>query len=533
MASLSLVCCTEDKEIDLYVPVSQIELLDVTLYVDEVIEMTPYFNPEVVTNSTIYWSVDNATPTGCVTIDNKGILTAVEVGIATISATPTGETFAATCNVTVKPTPTPLTAFEINEESIELTVGKSESLSYTSEPETAADFEVVWSLNDVTPAGSIIIDSETGLMMSSEEGSATVVATATDYSGEVFIDECSVTSKAIFATSITIPTELVIEITKDSSISATVEPKDAVQTVKWVVTDGTGSFTIDQLTGVLSGVTAGTATIKAVAIDGSDKESAECTVTIKEATVYTKINLPATATVSVGLTTQIEIESFEPSDYVTDPTVKWSIVEDYEEYASIDEDTGVVTGLKEGTAKVIATAVDASGPVSTECEVAVTAEVEVNLVFHPGFEEYAFTTAGSGWSYWGNYTSEESSSYVISGTRSARFTNANSGQQGALYQLITIPKKNATYKFGMTGRVMATYDVSGAQEDAEGRAVNLTLSANKTTYATLTITSATDTTVEGEIYIDDSYPDQIYIQAIKSYGIAVVDDFYFIKKLGE
>ncbi len=526
LATISLAACTEDKEIDLYTPVSQIELLDTTLYINESVEMIPYFNPEIVTNPTIYWSVENATPAGCVTIDKKGILTAVSVGTATVKAIPTGEKFFATCNVTVKPTPTPLESFEFVEESLVLTVGKSESLSYTSAPAEALDFEVVWSLKDVTPAGAIEIDPASGLLISDVDGgSATVVATATDHDGAIFTDECSVTSKAILATSITIPATMEIEITKDSSISATVEPMEAVQSVEWVITDGSGSFTIDQVTGILSGVTAGEATIKAVATDGSGTESAECVVTIKEPALYESITLDETLVVSAAEKYKFAVKAMTPA-YVTDPRVTWEIIEGGE-FATIDPTTGLFNALSVGIAKVQATAVDASAVKSSICTVTITTEIPKNLVVDPGFESGALTNVT--WKYWGTVASVENDE-KINDVRSVRLGKPDAA--GAIYQLITIPAKGAKYKYSVRCRIQDTFGPEGSYPNNKNSVLSLTLSMGGNVFAEETTTSASNVVIEGEFFVPENYSgDTIYIQAKKTKGIAYVDDFVFIKVL--
>lgn len=57
-------------------------------------------------------------------------------------------------------------------------------------------------------------------------------------------------------------------------------------TMKWTVTDGTGSATIGETTGVLTGVTAGTVTVKATAtINGKTVNSNELTITVEAAEV--------------------------------------------------------------------------------------------------------------------------------------------------------------------------------------------------------------------------------------------------------
>ena len=168
------------------------------------------------------------------------------------------------------------------------------------------------------------------------------------------------------------------------TLTATVLPAEATEKdVTWTSSDASVATVVN---GKVTAVGAGDATITATA--GGKRASCKVTVSTKtpEPVLITGITLKDTS-MKVGdkktLTAVIE-----PTD-ATNQALRWSIVNS--EIASIDETTGVVTALKEGTTTVTVKATDGSG-VSATCKVTVTKKD--STIVTPGDDTGAGVIAG-------------------------------------------------------------------------------------------------------------------------------------------
>ncbi|MVX67494.1 hypothetical protein GKZ28_28295, partial [Clostridium chromiireducens] len=125
-----------------------------------------------------------------------------------------------------------------------------------------------------------------------------------------------------------------------------------------------GVVSVD-VSGKITGVSAGTAVIKATTADGS--KTAVCVVTVTDAVVNVRsVNLNKTIDeLTVGGTDKLEA-TVNPSD-ATNKAVTWS--SDNTSVATVDV-SGKITGVSAGTAVIKATTVD-GGKVST-CTVTVS-----------------------------------------------------------------------------------------------------------------------------------------------------------------
>lgn len=126
-------------------------------------------------------------------------------------------------------------------------------------------------------------------------------------------------------------------------LTATVLPEEATQTVTWSTSDEAVATVVD---GVVTAVAAGTATITASTVDGSNL-SASCEVTISEPTMCPLLELNEKAVrLQPTNTCQLAVKTVGAGNVnwtSSDPTI-----------ASVD-DNGVVTALKDGIAIITAT----------------------------------------------------------------------------------------------------------------------------------------------------------------------------------
>lgn len=116
---------------------------------------------------TVNWTSSND---GVATVDAEGVVTAIAEGNATITAAAGGKE--AKCTVYVLPVQ--VESVTISEESIELEIGETFTLTATVLPENAEDKTVTWSSSD----NAIATVSDDGVVTGVAVGNATIVAAA-------------------------------------------------------------------------------------------------------------------------------------------------------------------------------------------------------------------------------------------------------------------------------------------------------------------------------------------------------------------
>ena len=174
-------------------------------------------------------------------------------------------------------------------------------------------------------------------------------------------------SSIISVTSVTLNrSTLSLQAGNSSTLTATVRPSDASNpAVAWSSSDT--SVAVVSSSGVVTGVRAGTATIRATATDGSGKYGS-CTVTVTAGSVaVTGVTLnKSAASVGVGGSTTLTA-TVKPSN-ATNKTVTWS--SSNTSVATVDS-SGKVTGVSAGTATITVTTSD--GGYTATCQVTVSA----------------------------------------------------------------------------------------------------------------------------------------------------------------
>ena len=282
-------------------------------------------------DDTVTWTSSAAS---VATVEN-GVVKAVAPGTATITATAAGTT--ATCIVTVTKRPVAVTGIEINESRVTLKQGAKIALTATVEPADATNKSVTWTTSDEAVAKV----NEEGVVTAVAEGTATITATAGEYSAK-----CRVT-----VTGPVLVTEVVLDIEektitegKSFRLVATVGPDDADdKTVVWSTSDESVATVKD---GVVTAVAPGYAVITAT----SGECSAECLVIVEAKYIAVRgIKLDKSkATVTEG-ETLVLVATVTPED-ATDKDVEWT---SSDEAVAVVED-GVVTAVAPGTVTITA-----------------------------------------------------------------------------------------------------------------------------------------------------------------------------------
>lgn len=217
--------------------------------------------PDNATDKNVTWS---SSKTDIVTVDNSGKVTAVAKGIATITASCGGKT--ATCKVTVI---IPVESITLNQKSITITEGESQTLVATVKPDDASDKSVIWTSSNT----SVITVDSNGKVTALAEGSATVLASC---GGKEASCSITVQKRIIPVSSITLSqTSVTLVVGENITLTVTILPDNATDKNTTWNSSAPNIVTVDE-NGKITAIDLGTATISA---NVSGKE-ASCSVTV-------------------------------------------------------------------------------------------------------------------------------------------------------------------------------------------------------------------------------------------------------------
>ncbi|HKI97842.1 MAG TPA: Ig-like domain-containing protein [bacterium] len=436
-----------------------------------------YDNGDTTPVPTVTWSVTNGTGTS--TIDAAGLLTAGTPGTVTVTATEPVSGVVGSRSVTVQPKT--LTAITITGDTTVLqgntTAAYSVSAVTYNNGDTTPVPSVTWGVTNGTGTASI---NASGVVTGGTPGTVTVTATATDGSGVVSTGiTLTVTGKSV--TSLTISgdtsvyaghTTAAYTVTGVAYDNGDTSP---IPTVNWSVTNGTGSATINSSTGVVTGVSAGTVTVKATE-PSSGTVSNSVTLTVQANTV-TSLTISGDSSVYEGASTAAYSVAVIYNSGDTSPIlpVTWSVTNGTGS-ATINSSTGVLTGVSAGTVTVKATE-PVSGTVSNAIIVNVLTTQVSSLTISGATSVYAGHTTAAYTVTAVTYNSGATSPIptvtwsVTNGTGSAT-VNASTGV--------------------VTGVSAGTVSVTATATDGSGVASNaITLTVNANLVTSLTISGAT------------------------------------------
>ncbi len=144
-----------------------------TLAVGNSERLTAIVAPSSATNKAVTWASSNP---AIATVDNRGNVTAVSSGSATITVTTLDRGKTASCAVTVYTPAISVTGVTLNKTSTALTVGGSERLIAAVAPDDATNKAVTWATSD--PAIATVDNS--GNVTAVSSGSAVITVTTAD-----------------------------------------------------------------------------------------------------------------------------------------------------------------------------------------------------------------------------------------------------------------------------------------------------------------------------------------------------------------
>ena len=358
--SFVLAACDTTPEVEITKITLDKEAL--TLKIGEEATLTATVEPAEAAKD-IVWTVNKE---GIVTVDG-GKVKAVAAGTAIVSAQNKSGTVYASCTIVVEEV---VNSVKLNKNTLELTVGETETLTVTVDPTTAAD-KLVWKCD---PVG--VVQLVDGKVTALAAGTATI--TVSDPTGAKS-DSCAVTVYAT-ATEITLNKQSAeLYVGEEETIVATIIPQ-GTKSATFASSDETIA-TVDN-NGKVVAIKAGSATITATV----DKITAQCTVT-----VYNKATAIALDIQSIDMysgETHTLVVTATPSEGIR----KASFATLDEKVAMVDEN-GVITAVGAGSTTITATLDDVTASVTVTVikvafeqqnySLALNAEQQLALTFEP------------------------------------------------------------------------------------------------------------------------------------------------------
>lgn len=314
-----------------------------SLKVGEKEELWVIFNPSNATDKHVTWNVDN---TAVITVE-KGKVTAVSEGTATITATAVSCGKTATCVVTVTADNVAVNSVSLDKSTLEMVVDDRETLVATVLPANAANKGVSWS---VEPSGIVSVDTD-GNVVAISAGTATITVTTADGS-KTAACVVTVTAKNKPVTDVALSqTSLSLEVGQAVELTATVYPADA--TNKAVTWESSNPSVVSVENGKVTAVAVGTARITVITDDGS--KTAYCAVTVSQQVITVEsVSLNKnTLTLYIGYSETL-VATVLPGN-AANKELTWS--SDNTSVANVHDD-GSIYALKAGTATITVTTAD-------------------------------------------------------------------------------------------------------------------------------------------------------------------------------
>lgn len=237
----------------------------------------------------------------------------------------------------------------LNKSAITLEKDERYTLKATVCPENATNKSILWATSKASVA-----TVENGVVTAKSKGTATIYAEARDGSGE--LARCVVTvTEDVLVTSINLNhSRYTLNAYGNVTLRATVCPCEATnKCVRWT-SSNTAVATVNPDTGIVMAQGAGTAKIRASALDGSGVY-AECDITVNPPVAVESVMVcPETVTLEVGETKYLTKIIYPENAF--DKRVIWQ--SNNEKVASVDYYTGEIQANSLGTAIITAISVD-------------------------------------------------------------------------------------------------------------------------------------------------------------------------------
>ena len=344
---------TDTCSVTVTVPVTGVSLnkssTTLNTWSSETLTATVY--PDNANNKAVTWSSNN---TGVVTVDSNGkIQSGWATGIATITVRTADGGKTATCKVYV--VSTRVNGVSLNQDSIDIPLGGTSTLTATVSPPGATYKTVTWSSSNT----GVATVNASGVVTGASPGTAVITVT-TDEGG--FTATCTVRVIIPVAGVSLNKSTTTLNTNSSETLIATVTPADATnQAVSWS-SENPGVATVGPDGTIHSGSATGTAKITVTTVDGG--KSASCLVYVVNTRV-TGVSLDTrTLQLPKGQTSTLTA-TVSPAN-ATYKTVTWS--SSNTGVATVNA-SGVVTGVAPGS--VLITVTTDEGGFTDSCRVTV------------------------------------------------------------------------------------------------------------------------------------------------------------------
>ena len=306
------------------------------------------------------------------TVGASGLVTAVAAGVTTITATATSgaKSVQGSASLTVTALPV-LTSVSVSAPATTIVAGNTVQVTATPKDQNGA--AIAASVTYASSVAGVASVSASGLVTGLVAGSTTITATATSGATVVSSTVSITVTAAPVLTSISVsnpPASLSV----GATTQLTASPKDQFgaafsTTVSWS-SSAPGVASVSS-TGLVSGVSAGTATITASATSGGVTVTAAAQITVAIVPLSSvTINAPSTTAV-VGNTIQLSAVAKDQNGAVISATITWA--SSATGTASVGASSGLVTGVAAGSATITATAVANGVTVTNTVLITITA----------------------------------------------------------------------------------------------------------------------------------------------------------------
>ncbi|MGB8450939.1 MAG: Ig-like domain-containing protein [Anaerocolumna sp.] len=313
------------------------------LYVGDAYRLGYTITPTNAANKDITWS---SSSTSVVSVSSTGLIKAVKVGQAIITAKTSDGTLAATCTITVKQQ---ASGISLNVSDLELYAGQQYDLEVTVLPAGSNDYTLSFESSNT----SVATVDDKGKITAVANGKATITVKTSN--GKVAY--CNVTVKAQAAGIQLNYKEKTIVIGEKFTIKATIVPSSASDDVNVNWSSSKTSVATVSSSGVVSAVKGGTTVITCKSDNGKFTEF--CVVTVVERITSVKLNK---SNIPVGLGKTYTLKATVKTNAATNPTIKWT--SSNSRIATVDS-KGKVSGKALGTVTITATAQDGSSEKDT------------------------------------------------------------------------------------------------------------------------------------------------------------------------
>lgn len=256
---------TDDKDAGTRVDVAGVTLTKSSVSVDEKhsVALNPAITPANASNKAIHWTSSDLS---VAVVDENGLVTGIGAGKATITGVTNDGGYKATASVTV--TKVAPTSVEIIPREIEVHTGETAHLCASVSPQKASSRAVTWASSN--PAVASV--SRTGRLTGLQAGTVTITAT-TQNQGLTAASAIRVVPIALDAIEIS-PARTLVPLGSTFQLNVTFTPENASdRSVRW--SSSNKEIAAVDANGLVTALTEGDATIRAVSNDGGLESEAD------------------------------------------------------------------------------------------------------------------------------------------------------------------------------------------------------------------------------------------------------------------